>query len=403
MAGGIFMKIKKSSRLILVPLEIRKDKKNYIVEEKIKGEFYEMPALAIEAIIRLNKGIKIEIIEKELQELYPEEEVNMLDFAVQLEELGLVDQIDEQSLSIEKGEFSKVEGFTRIPPFLGKLFFNKIAYIVYTCVFFANVALFIKYPQLVPMYTDYFVFDWMSLNIILWLGIGTVLLIIHEMGHILSVRSKGFPTQLGINHRLMFLVLETDLTFAWKLPSKSRNSLFLGGLCFDMIILFLALAVQLFLSAGPFWIIAIAKVIVLDVFIRVLFQCGIYMKTDLYYVLENVTGSYNLMENARFLVRKKFGMKARNSGEVAYDGEKGTIIWYSFIYVIGIILTTSIFILYSVPQIIYIVGHSFEKLSNPIDSRTFIDGILVIIQTVAGAGFLFYSWSRKYSRIRTSE
>ena len=38
------------SSLSLVPIEIRKDKKNYIVEDQVSGEFYEMSDVCIDAI-----------------------------------------------------------------------------------------------------------------------------------------------------------------------------------------------------------------------------------------------------------------------------------------------------------------------------------------------------------------
>ncbi|ALC92434.1 hypothetical protein AM500_23710 [Bacillus sp. FJAT-18017] len=391
------MKITYLSKLTLVPHVIRSDKKNYIVEDLNSGDFYEMPLPAIDAIGKINRGVDLETIQVELEALYPEEEIDILDFTHQLIELELVSKIDGQDVIKHKEKSLASQGFLWIPPNLGKLFFNKISFSIYVLLFLLNLGLFIMFPELFPSYTDYFVFEWMALDILLWMGIGTVLLVIHELGHILSIRSKGLPAKLSLSHRLVFIVLETDLTAAWKLPSRSRNVLYLGGLALDMVILAAALSVQIVYPESPALLLSIAKIVVIDIFIRFVFQCGIYMKTDLYFVLENVTGSYNLMENANYLLRNLFSKKDRNIGEVSYKEEKWTIATYSIFYFLGVCLTVAIFVFYSLPQMTYVMEEAVQRLSNPILSKPFIDGMLIILETVIGGGILVFSWSRKYS------
>ncbi|OCA83059.1 hypothetical protein A8F94_18130 [Bacillus sp. FJAT-27225] len=392
------MNLNKLSKLVLVPFEIRNDKKNYIIEDLESGDFYEMPHMAVEAIQRISQCHDLGSIEKDLQAMYPEEEVDILDFANQLVKLGLVIKIDGQEITLNKEKSSGAQGFLWIPQSLGKLIFNRFSNFIYVLLFIVNISFFIINPELFPTYKDYFVFDWMSLNILLWMGIGTVLLIIHELGHILSVRSKGLPAKLSLGHRLMFIVLETDLTAAWKLPSRSRNVLYLGGLALDMVILAAALTIQVLFPAGPELLLSISKIIVIDIFIRFVFQCGIYMKTDLYYVLENVTGSYNLMENAHYHIRNMFRKKERNIGEVSYKEEKQTIALYSIFYFIGVCLTVAIFVFYSLPQMAYVMAESIQRLSSPLLSKPFIDGTLIILETLISIGILVFSWSRNYYR-----
>jgi putative peptide zinc metalloprotease protein len=394
------MKLTKLSSLTLVSHIIRRDKKNYIVEDLDSGDFYEMPLPAIDAIGKINQGLTLESIQVELEALYPDEDIDILDFAHQLIELELVSKIDGQDVIQHREKSLASQGFLWVPPILGKLFFNKICYAIYALLFFLNIVLFIKFPELFPSYTDYFVFEWMSLDILLWMGIGTVLLVIHELGHILSVRSKGLPAKLSLSHRLVFIVLETDLTAAWKIPSRSRNVLYLGGLALDMVILAAALAVQIIFPEGSGLLISIAKIVVIDIFIRFVFQCGIYMKTDLYYVFENVTGSYNLMENAHYLLKNMLGKNERNVGEVSYKEEMRTIAAYSIIYFLGVFLTIAIFVFYSLPQMAHVMGESIQRLNSPFLSKPFIDGILIILETAIGAGLLVFSWSRKFTRPR---
>src|SRR3954467_2514650 len=93
------------SRISIVPIDIHKDKKHYIVEDRLTGEFYEMPEICIEAINRINQGFSLGEIEITLMGEFPKEEVDLVDFANQLYELELIDQID--GVRIEKKQISK--------------------------------------------------------------------------------------------------------------------------------------------------------------------------------------------------------------------------------------------------------------------------------------------------------
>jgi hypothetical protein len=62
------MNITLSSHLLLVPIEVRKDKKHYIVEDITSGEFYEMPEVCIEAILLIQQGELLGEVERQLRE-----------------------------------------------------------------------------------------------------------------------------------------------------------------------------------------------------------------------------------------------------------------------------------------------------------------------------------------------
>ena len=74
------LKLTLQSQITLYPLSIQKDKKNYIVEEPVSGDFFEMPKICIDAIERINEGQTLGDIEIELREKYPNEKVDMIEF-----------------------------------------------------------------------------------------------------------------------------------------------------------------------------------------------------------------------------------------------------------------------------------------------------------------------------------
>lgn len=394
------MSLSLNSHLLLVPVEIRKDKKNYIVEDKTTGKFYEMPKICIDAILLINRGVHLGAIEKQLQEKYPNEEVDLLNFAELLIEMYLIAELDGEKIERNPEQVSKEKlGFVSIPPKIGKLFFNKIAYYFYSALFLLNLFFFISKPSLFPNYKDLFVFEYITFNIPTWLIITFILVLIHESGHVLAMRAYNLPTKLEVGHRLFLVVLETDMESAWKLSSIQRNVLYLAGVCFDTVILSVALVSQLASLNGSGFIHSIMNIIILDTFIRMVYQLCIYMKTDFYYVLENISGCYNLMENAQHLIKKKLPMlypKKEGDEDEVFAGEKKNVILYSFFYFIGVVLMVALYIFFFIPQLLYAWKKVLPGFSYGINSYAFWDAIVFSLQVLVGVALLLYSWRKKY-------
>ena len=392
------MNLTLQSRMLLRPIEIQLDKKHYIIEDKASGEFYEMPEICIAAIRLINQGETLGEIEEQLKEKYPNEEVDLLDFAEQLLELQLVAAIDGEKIEINQKE-KLPQGFLGISPQLGKFFFNKAAYFVYGGLFITNIFLFIANPSLFPNYKDLFIFDYMFMNILAWLVLSFVLVLIHEFGHVLAMRAFNLPTRLEVGHRLFLVVLETDMSSVWKLQSKDRNVLYLAGLCFDTVILFLALICQLLFAGGSEIFLSVLHVIVLDTFIRMVYQCCIYMKTDLYFVFENVSGCYNLMESAQHMLKKLMPfLKPATKGEVMFVEEKRIVLFYTGFYLIGVGLTLLLFIIYYIPQLLFAWKKVLPGYSEGIGTLPFWDATIFTLQILIVFLLLVYSWRKKYQK-----
>lgn len=357
------MKVSLESQLTLYPLSITKDQKNYIVEEPISGEFFEMPLICIDAIERFQKDETVGAVEEALKDQYPEEKVDMLEFVGQLLELGLVQEVDglrvEGEKEKQKAASKKASGFLFIPVWVGRLFFNRIMNKVYLFLLFLNILILVLNPSFFPHYQDIFLFDSMILNIVTYLLISLVFILVHEFGHVIAIRAHDLPAKLSIGNRLIFIVFETDLTSAWKLAPKQRNTLYFAGMSFEQVILFLTFCVMLLFP--DINLIGFLGIIVFDIFIKTLFQCCFYMKTDMYYIVENLTGSYNLMENAKAYLRSLFRKDgdSKKGNQQMFQGEEKVVRMYSMFYIAGVLLTFLLFIMYFLPQMYWMVRGVF--------------------------------------------
>lgn len=388
------MNLSYESKVFLRPLTIRKDKKHYIVEDVGTSEFYEMPKVCIDAIELLNQRKQLDSIEKILISQYPEEEINMVAFIAQLLELDLVDELDGEK--IKRDSMTKEDsGFSWLPQTIGHFFFNPISSKVYFLLLLASAGLILFNRHLFPRYSDLFVFDLMFQNIVTLLVVSFLLVILHEFGHVLAVRSEGLPAKIEVGNRLFFVVLETDMSQVWKLPSEKRNKLYLAGMNFDIVVLFLALLAQIFVSESSLAT-GLLRLVVLNTFIRLLYQTAIFMKTDLYYVLENKTGCYNLMENGRNFLAKWLPFLMVPETET-FEGEERIVRRYACLYLAGILLTFLITAYYYIPQIMFAVNEiMLPGFLEPITSIRFWDSVVFMLQIVLVSGLLLYSWSKKY-------
>ena len=393
------MKVSLQSEITLYPLSIQKDKKNYIVEEPVSGDFFELSEISVDAIKRLEKGEQLAAIEKALKDFYPEEEVDIIEFVEQLVELGLVQDVDGLRVNRDKEKQAKLDtgGFLWVPHWVGRLFFNGTMNKVYLLLLISNILLLVLNPELFPRYKDIFLFDSMMLNMMCYLFISLILIFIHEFGHVLAVRSYDLPAKLSIGNRLIFIVFETELTQAWKLDPKQRNILYLAGMSFEQIILFVSLGIMFLFPDANF--VGIVSIIVLDIFIKFIYQCCFYMKTDVYYVVENVTGCYNLMENSKIYLSSflKKHRKTAKAHKEMYEDEWNLIRIYSVFYLVGVFLTLLMAVLYFLPQLFYTYTTIYLNIIGAGNRAALWDGIAFFVMTMFMLVLLVYL-ARKQSR-----
>ena len=386
--------------LTLSPYEVTKDKKNYIVQNKLTNEYIEMPELAVKALNLLDNGDTIEAVENKLKTDLIKEKTSIVEFAEDLLKLNFIKKIDEKEIEITLTAEKAPERFLWISPLIGKLFFNKVTSKLFLIILFLDVLLLIKFPFLIPSYKDLFVFDLTMLNLLVFAIISLIFALVHEAGHILAIRSENLPANLEIGNRLFFIVLETDLSAGWHLPSKKRNSLYMGGVYFDFIVLFICLLLQLsLLSSGNELILDIVRVIGLSTMMRLLFQCCFYMKTDFYYVFENITGAYNLMENSKYYFYRKLPFLNKQYRNEVYEGEEQIVRWYTLFYLSGTGVTLLLFIKYYIPQLYFATRRMFNYLKFPATTPEFWDGTLFLFQILLFISMFLYFLKRKVTNI----
>jgi putative peptide zinc metalloprotease protein len=387
------MKLTHDTKLTLYDLNIRPDKKHFIVEDSASGDFYEMPKICIDAIEFMKNGENLGEIENQLKVDYPEDEVDIYSFTEQLVEFGLVKEINGEAVTVSKNTHSS-KGFEWIPSKIAKVFFNKITNKLYMLLLVINISLVVFNPELMPHYSDIFLFESMTLNMLTYMALSLVLIIIHEYGHILAIRSHNLPAKLDIGNRLFLVVFETDLSPAWKLTPRERNPLYFAGMSFEQVVIFISFLTMLFFTESNSIIAGLLSMVVLDIFIKSIYQLSFFMKTDMYYIVENWTGSYNLMENGKQYLSKWIPFIKTDDTTEAFDDELPAIRLYSWFYLLGILLMFLLLGFYIIPQTIHALYHVIENLWLP-NGPYFWDSVIFLGQAILMIGLLLYAKLKK--------
>ncbi|RID82460.1 hypothetical protein D1970_18810 [Mesobacillus zeae] len=347
------------------------------------------------AISMMNEGKCLGEVEAALKEQFPDEDVDILEFVGQLESIGLIASLDGKTVHGIEAVSTDDSGLSWISPRLGRFFFNDLSVKIYSLLLSASFFMFILRPETFPGYKDIFLFDLMMYNFLLWLVVTFLFVCFHELGHVLAARAAGLPAKVEIGHRLFFIVLETDMSRVWSLSPDKRNRLYLAGMYFDGLVLFTA-AVSQWLFAGHAFALGLAKIIVFDTLVRLAYQCCVYMKTDLYYVFENMTGCYNLMENGHNYLRRWLSFLPKEKATDSFKGEEKLVRRYAFFYVAGVMVTVLLSAFYYIPQLVFAIGKVIPGFSQPAGSIFFWDSVVFLLQFVLIFALLLYSWSKKY-------
>jgi len=396
------MDIRRDSQVQLTPLVIHRQKKNIIIEDVRMKEYYEMSPAAADAIEAIQAARQLGEIEEELKQRYPDEEIDIIQFVSDLIELGMVIQLDGRMLQPEP-EHTEIQHHQRkeIPIFhkLGCFLFRTPFILIYPVALIYSVWMVLTRPQYGPEFHSMHLVDTMTLNVLIWAGLSLFLLALHEFSHFLAARAFRVPARYDFGHRYFFLVLETQLTEIWKLEPRKRIIPYLAGMMNDSVMFALSITLRILFPEMNDVLYGILELATFYLTIMLVFQTCVFMKTDLYYVIESLSGHLNLQERAVQWMKGLFLRRDR-------EKEPAFVKFFAFIYTAGIGLVAWFFVNRGYPQFLHFIDHATDHLSYPITHFFFWDGLLFIAVNSLSLALLFYSWYRQlmeYLRSRSSE
>ncbi|WP_336207259.1 hypothetical protein [Nonomuraea sp. LPB2021202275-12-8] len=403
----------------LRPLSVVPEGQNEVlVGDPATGTFVTIPAVGGVVIGALQRGASLEEAAAEAEE-FAGEPVNVPSFVEVLGELGFLadDAGDESSQTPEPVRTAPIQArrwMTSVSPQAVRPFFGRVAWACYAgCLLFA-LGVFALRPALIPdPARDAFPFDDIGLSALAWLPFVWFAAASHEVGHWLGARALGIQTRFGVDRRMIMLVFETDLTQLWTLPRRQRYGPLLAGLAVDSALLAVLLAGRLLIDIGA-WPAPelVGSLLAAWVFIKVmqmLWQCLVFLRTDLYAVLVNALGCRNLWRVKSLMLRRAFGRLTPDEAEELADASEADLRagrWFRWVWLAGGLGVAVWFWLLLLPVFVEVLRWAAEGLAEgPLTAgfwyRLLCAGLLLGPETLAltlafreYAGRLAARWGR---------
>ena len=342
-----------AEQYFVIPLSVQKDGDDYLVGNAEMGDFYQFPAQGLKILEMLGSGKAPAAIKSRL-ETEDGENVDVDAFVELLSSIGFIHPERQkphvqQRLQIATQDRRRVFD---VDPRLAKAVFSPLALFGYGCLVALAAFEMIRDPALRINFNAFYTETNRTPLLLILMGFSILQVTLHEVGHMLAAAAHGIKSKYGFSNRLWSIVAESDLTALLSLPKSQRYLPMLAGLLVDVVclsLLTMLLAVMLRNGAGPYAL-QITQAFVLEIWIGMAWQCNIFLKTDIYFLLSNYFSYPDIDNDARVYIgnltrRLTFGL----FGGAASNSQPRNLLGvqiFAVIWLLGRIL--SIFILLGV-------------------------------------------------------
>jgi hypothetical protein len=304
--------------------------------------------------------------------------------------------LDELDLLVKDGDAASTAGRVRWQG-LGRAMFSPAAWCCYALVVAATVAVFVVWPSSVPQYGNLFFTQYL---VVLELGlfIGQMpLILIHEAFHALAGRRLGLSSSLHIGRRFYFIVFETALDGLVVMPRKRRYLPILAGMVADVLVLCVLTLVAYGLRGSAPFASRLCLALAFSTVLRLTWQCYVFLRTDIYYLVVTVLGCVDLHATAFGLLRNRvhrlLGRHDRIVPESTWHPRDLVVArWYARLMVLGyafLIVVGGVAIVPSVlrmARIVFSRFHGAQSVANVADVAVFLGlNLLQLVITIAFA------------------
>ncbi|MEV6104679.1 hypothetical protein AB0M28_08170 [Streptomyces sp. NPDC051940] len=382
-AAGQTPRFGPSTRVEFHELAIREDGADWIVGRRANRTFVALPAEGIRVIELLRGGGTVGSAAARLRS-EAGADFDVPDYLRSLTELGFVATVDGRPVDSPPPAAATLPwlrqrhtAWSLSPVWPGLLALLAVA---------ASVVL-VGRPELLPSYRALLWSPFGSLVLLAAFGVGWTLVFLHELGHLVTARASGVPGRITLGTRLQFLVAQTDISGIETAPRRHRLTAYLAGIGVNLAV---ASAATIGLAmTNPTG--AAGKALSLVALMAVLpipFQFLVFMRTDVYFVLQDLMGCRNLHGDARAYLRylaSRWTLRPGVRDAAAHPlkdlpaRERRAVRGYSVVQGLGTLLCLAFFAAVTLPADAHLIVRSLIGLRAHESPVRVIDSIVVIV------------------------
>nr|WP_202557819.1 hypothetical protein [Streptomyces sp. SID5789] len=270
-------------------LAVRRDRDEWIVGRMSTRTFVALPAAGARAVELLGEGCSVARTARTLR-AETGEEFEVAEFVRDLTALGFVARIGDRPVPDATPPRASLPW---LRPHQVRLTLHAALPVLVGVLLTAAVVVLFRRPDLVPGYRDLLWSPHGSVVLLSGAAAGWTLLLAHELAHLVTARAAGVPGRMRLGTRLQFLVMQTDISGIELAPRRHRLTAYLSGIALNLSVassLILALTLT-DTSTTAHRLLAAALLLAL---LPLPFQCMVFTRTDLYFVLQDLTGCRDL-------------------------------------------------------------------------------------------------------------
>lgn len=401
--------VRADSVVVFHPLVRRIDGADIVIGRKGSDVFAALPGIGAEAVALLEAGATVGEAEHRI-EAATGERIDVADLAEALLGLGMVAVIDGRSFPAPPP--SRVT-LPRLEPGHVRWLLHRPVHVLLDAglalLVLAAVVVAARAGAPLPGYQSLLWTDSGTAVLATQVGIGWSLVLVHEAAHLVTARAAGVPGRMEFGTRLQFLVAQTNVTGIWAAPLRHRLAVYTAGMRADLAIGAVAFLAAARLAPGgvPH---RLALVVVVLAATGLMAQLLIFMRTDVYFVVQDLTRSRNLYGDSaaytRYLARRAVSLfvpgTASNPLADLDTRERRTVRGYTALLVAG----TAACLLYAavvlVPFAVGLVHGAVTAITSALPAAV-LDGVAVL--AVNGALLAVWSrawWARHGHRLRVT-
>ncbi|MET9308198.1 hypothetical protein ABZX68_23275 [Streptomyces cellulosae] len=392
------------ARVALHELSMRRDRDEWIVGRMATRTFVALPPAGARAVRLLGEGLSVARTQERLR-ADTGEEFDIADFVADLAALGFVARIDGRPLPDPEPPRASLPWLR--PSHVRFALHPALPVAVAVLLTAALVTLLLR-PGLLPGYRDLLWSPHGSVVLLSGAAAGWTLLLAHELAHLVTARAAGVPGRMRLGTRLQFLVMQTDISGIELAPRRHRLTAYLSGVALNLSV---ASALVLVLAAADPASTAhrLSAAALLLALMPLPFQLMVFTRTDVYFVLQDLTGCRDLYGDGLAYARYRYRRMLRSRADTGEDDpsarlprhERRAVRVYSVVLVVGTAACLAFMAAVTLPLDIALLARAVRGLAPGNTPAGYADSAAVLV-TLGGVNVLWLvtKWRDHRSRRR---
>ncbi|MGV9871964.1 hypothetical protein ACWDUG_04270 [Streptomyces cellulosae] len=392
------------ARVALHELSVRRDRDEWIVGRMATRTFVALPPAGARAVRLLGEGLSVARTQERLR-ADTGEEFDIADFVTDLAALGFVARIDGRPLPDPAPPRASLPW---LRPRHVRFALHPVLPVAVAVLLTAALVTMLLRPGLLPGYRDLLWSPHGSVVLLSGAAAGWTLLLAHELAHLVTARAAGVPGRMRLGTRLQFLVMQTDISGIELAPRRHRLTAYLSGIALNLTVAS-ALVPVLAATDPASTAHRLSAAALLLALMPLPFQLMVFTRTDVYFVLQDLTGCRDLygdgLAYARYRCRRLLRSRA-HKGEDDPSArlprhERRAVRVYSVVLVVGTAACLAFMAAVTLPLDIALLARAVRGLAPGNTPAGYADSAAVLV-TLGGVNVLWLvtKWRDHRSRRR---